>query len=101
MSAFAKFYFRPAKGEKIHTAVVPREDESCGIFGRVTDGESPVAGAFVLLFEAEGTQAGPLVSSITTGEDGSFAFGPLEESKLYLVKVYKNGVKLRELEISV
>lgn len=101
MSAFAKFYFRPSKGEKIHTVVVPRADDSCGIFGRVTDGEVPISGAFVLLFETEGTQAGPLVSSVTTDEDGAFAFGPLEESKLYLVKVYKDGVKLRELEISV
>ena len=39
MSAFAKFYFRPSKGEKIHTVVTPKEDESSGIYGKVTDGE--------------------------------------------------------------
>ena len=101
MSAFAKFYFRPSQGEKIHTVVAAREDESCGLFGHVTDGERPLGGAFVLLFETDGQAAGQLVSAVTTDADGTFAFGPLEDGRLYLAKVYKDGVKLRELEISV
>ena len=30
---------------------------------------------------------------------GHFIFGPLESETLYLVKVYKDSIKLRELEI--
>ena len=101
MSAFAKFYFRPAKGEKIHTVAAVSEDRDCGVFGHVTDGEKPLPGAFVLLFEADGQAAGQLVSAITTDADGTFAFGPLEAGRLYLAKIYRDGVKVRELEISV
>ncbi|MGI5978198.1 MAG: hypothetical protein ACOX66_01710 [Oscillospiraceae bacterium] len=101
MSAFAKFYFRPSPGEKIHTVAAAREDNDCGIFGHVTDGERPLQNAFVLLFEADGQAAGRLVSAVTTDADGAFAFGPLEAGRLYLAKVYRDGVKVRELEISV
>ncbi len=101
MSSFAKFYFRPSKGEKIHTVVIPKEDESCGIFGKVSDGERVVRGALVLLFETEGQEAGRLLASNITDEDGQFAFGPLKAGELYLIKVYKDSLKLRELEITV
>lgn len=101
MSAFAKFYFRPSKGEKIHTVVIPKEDESCGIFGKVSDGERGVKGTLVLLFETDGQEAGKLVASNVTDEDGQFAFGPLAAGELYLIKVYKDSLKLRELEITV
>lgn len=101
MSAFAKFYFRPARGEKIHTVVTPKEDESCGICGKVMDGERPVTGALVLLFETEGQETRKLLSSVISDEDGEFAFGPLTERELYVIKIYKNSLKLRELEISV
>lgn len=101
VSAFAKFYFRPAPGEKIHTVAAAREDRDCGVFGHVTDGEKPLPGAFVLLFAADGQSSGELVSAVTTDADGTFAFGPLEAGRLYLAKVYKDGVKVRELEITV
>lgn len=71
MSAFAKFYFRPSKGEKTHTVVTPKEDESCGICGKVTDGERAVKAAFVLLFETDGQETRKLLSSVVTDEDGS------------------------------
>ena len=101
MSAFAKFYFRPSKGEKIHTVVIPKEDESCAICGRVSDGERGVRGALALLFETEGQETGGLLASNVTDEDGQFAFGPLKAGELYVVKVYKDSLKLRELEITV
>ena len=101
MSAFAKFYFRPSKGEKIHTVVIPKEDPGCGICGRVSDGEKGVTGALVLLFETEGTDTGKLRSSFVTDEDGDFAFGPLVSGELYVIKVYKDSLRLRELEITV
>ena len=101
MGAFAKFYFRPSKGEKIHTTVTPKEDLSCGICGRVSDGEKDVTGALVLLFETVGTETGKLRSSFVTDGDGEFAFGPLAPGELYVIKVYKDSLQLRELEISV
>jgi len=101
VSAFAKFYFRPSKGEKIHTVVTPKEDESCGICGKVTDGERGIKAALVLLFETDGQESGKLLSSVVTDEDGEFAFGPLASWELYVIKVYKDSLKLRELEISV
>lgn len=101
MSAFVKFYFRPSKGEKIHTVVTPKEDESCGICGKVTDGERAVKAALVLLFETGGQETGKLLSTVVTDEDGEFAFGPLVSGELYVIKVYKDSLKLRELEISV
>ncbi|PKM73334.1 MAG: hypothetical protein CVU91_05250 [Firmicutes bacterium HGW-Firmicutes-16] len=101
MSAFAKFYFKPSKGEKIHTVVTPKEDESCCICGKVSDGEHGIKGALVFLFETEGQEAGRLLASNVTDEDGQFAFGPLAAGELYVIKVYKDSLKLRELEISV
>jgi len=101
VSAFAKFYFRPAKGEIIHTVITPKDDESCGIYGKVTDGERPVTGAMVLLFETEGQEAKRLISTVTTDEDGEFVFGPLAERELYIIKIYKNNLKIRELEVTV
>ncbi|MEG0035867.1 MAG: carboxypeptidase-like regulatory domain-containing protein [Oscillospiraceae bacterium] len=101
MGAFAKFYFRPSKGEKIHTVVSPTEDESCGICGKVADGGKPIKDALVLLFETKGQSTNALVSSVTTDEDGEFAFGPLLEGELYLIKVYKDSLKLRELEVTL
>lgn len=100
MSAFAKFYFRPQKGEKIHTVVVPKEEESSGIFGKVID-ESGVAvtDALVALFEAEGK--GELIASAFSDEEGEFSFGPLESGKLYFVRVTVNSLMIRELEISL
>lgn len=41
-----------------------------------------------------------LISQMFTDENGHFAFGPLTAGTLYMLKkVYKNSVKLRELEV--
>ncbi len=101
MGAFAKFYFRPSKGEKIHTVVTPKEDETGGIYGRVTDGQTAIKAAIVLLFETQGQETAKLLATALTDEEGDFAFGPLRAGELYLVKVYKDSLKLRELEITI
>ena len=102
VSAFAKFYFRPGAGETIHTIVSPAEENGCGICGRVVGtGGAAVRDALVLLFEAEGEKTGKPISAFVTDEEGEFAFGPLKEGRLYIVKVYKDSLKLRELEITV
>lgn len=101
MSTFARFYFRPTKGEWIHTTVGPEEEEGYGIVGRVEEKGSPVSGALVLLFKAEGEAAGKMLSSVTTDVDGEFAFGPLSPGQLYAIKVFRDSLKLRELEIQI
>lgn len=101
MSAFSKFYFRPAKGEWIHTKVSPDEETGSGIFGRVEEKGKAVGDALVLLFNTDGEQTGELISAVSTGDEGEFAFGPLDSGKLYVIKVFKDEIKLRELEISV
>lgn len=101
MSAFARFYFRPGAGETIHTVVTPTEDDSCGICGKVVYAGSAVRDALVLLFEAEGEKTGRPMAAIVTDEEGEFAFGPLRDERLYIIKVYKDSLKLRELEITV
>jgi hypothetical protein len=101
VGAYAKLYIRPSQGEVIHTAVSPTEDKSCCVCGRVSDNGKAVIGALALLYEAEGQQAKQLISAFVTDEDGEFAFGPLEHGQLYVIKVYKDSLKLRELEISV
>ncbi len=101
MSAFSKFYFRPGAGETIHTVVSPTEDDSCGICGRVVNSGSGISDALVLLFEAEGEKTGKPIAAFVTDDEGEFAFGPLRDERLYIIKVYKDSLKLRELEISV
>ncbi len=101
MGAFAKFYFRPSKGEWVNTSVEPESSDDCGIIGVVSGANGAVGQAMVLLCEAEGSAKGRLVSSMITGEDGQFAFGPLRGGQLYEIKIYKDSLKLRELEISV
>ena len=98
MSAGARFYFKPAKGERVDTTVGIENDKSAAICGTVLGGDGrPVTGALTLLFAAEGDRR--LLGTQTTDEEGQFFFGPIEGEKLYLIKIYKNDTKIRELEI--
>jgi len=67
--------------------------------GRVVDTEGePVGSALCMLFDA--TPKEPvLLASCFTDESGHFAFGPLEGGRLHLVRVYKDGLALRSLEL--
>jgi len=99
MTGYAKFYFKPSAGELIETIVHTEFDKRTAICGTVLDKEdNPVEDALVLLFRL--TEEGEeLVYRIFTDKAGYFIFGPLESDVLYLIKIYKNSVKLRELEI--
>lgn len=100
MSTYPKFYFRPSRGEQINTTISPGEDPYASICGRVADGHGkPVDKALVMLFRAGDDGEPELLGRSTTDEDGHFLFGPLEPEQLYLVKVFKNDAKLRQLEI--
>ncbi|HBR07555.1 MAG TPA: hypothetical protein DD735_01525 [Clostridiales bacterium] len=100
MSTYGKFYFRPMPGEQISTELTLYEDSHAAICGRVLDRrEEPVSGAVVLLFLPGPDDSLSLVSRFVTDEDGHFIFGPLDGNTLYLIKVFKDEIKLRELEI--
>jgi protocatechuate 3,4-dioxygenase beta subunit len=100
LSTYGKFYFRPLPGEQISTEIAPSEEPHAAICGRVLDRKgAPVTGAIVLLFLPEQDDAMTLISRFVTDEDGHFIFGPLKGGTLYLIKVFKNDIKLRELEI--
>ena len=98
MSSVAKFYFKPAEGEHIETTVKIEQEKAAAVCGTVRDrGGAVVENALVLLFRSG--QDKKLLDRQFTDEDGQFSFGPIEGNILYLIKVYKNSVKLRELEI--
>lgn len=98
MSSVAKFYFKPAEGEHIETTVKIEQEKAAAVCGTVRDkGAAPVEGALVLLFRSG--QEKKLIDRQFTDDEGQFSFGPIEGNVLYLIKVYKNSVKIRELEI--
>lgn len=95
------FYFRTAPEDRIETEVTLTPDPRAALFGRVvTPEKKPVPAALCMLFET-GAHADDmtLFASQYTDENGHFIFGPLESGRLFVVKVYKNTVKLRQLEI--
>jgi len=99
MGLSSKFYFRPGDGSQIDTTVHIRRDSRAAVSGRVVDPSgSPVEGALCLLVDAEG-KTELLLASCYTDESGCFAFGQLEGDRLYLVRVYKDGLELRALEL--
>ena len=99
MSIYPKFYFRPARGEQVTTVIRPEEEASASICGVITDSrEKAVDGALVLLFRS-GEGAPELLARCVSDDDGHFMFGPLEPESLYLIKVFKNSTKLRQIEV--
>ena len=95
----SKCYFKPGENELVRTKIYIEPKDYCAFQATVLypDG-TPVAGALALLYEADGgelIQAGFGVSD----SEGRVIFGPLPSSRLYLARVYKNSVKLREIEI--
>lgn len=101
MSAQAQFYIRPGTNERIEAQVELKPDARSAIHGIVKDTDgAAVPDALVMLFETGRTPEDIFhVSQMFTDETGRFAFGPLTAGTLYMLKVFKNSVKLRELEI--
>ena len=103
MSAFAKMYFRPGENELIETDITLRPVTQSAIHGYVrgADGRT-LAGVLVLLFET-GRDSDDLkpAGRMFTDDAGQFFFGPLTPGQLYLVTVFQNACKVRELEIVV
>jgi len=100
MGIYSRFYFRPARGEQVNTSLSPETDRTASLCGRVTDGRGgAVEGAVALLFLPSENGPPTLLDRTVTDADGHFIFGPLEGETLYLVKLYKGGLRLRTLEI--
>ena len=101
MSANGKFYFKPAKGEYIETSVLLEDEDRSAIYGTVWESKDrPLEGALVFLFKAKDREIHKPLSCQFTDSEGQFFFGPLDSDALYLIKIYKDSVKFRELEIS-
>ncbi|MCL2081392.1 MAG: carboxypeptidase-like regulatory domain-containing protein [Oscillospiraceae bacterium] len=95
------FYIRPGVNERVEAQVELVPDARSAVYGVVrTEDGLPVSGALVLLFETgRGPEEAAPSSQMFTDENGRFAFGPLAAGTLYMLSVYKNAVKLRELEL--
>jgi len=94
-----RFAFTPGQNERIEAVVtVPKELRSI-VHGTVYDLDGQrVADAVVRLFVCNEEKL-ESVSDTFTDSDGEFIFGPIEAEKNYVVKVYVNGVTLREITI--
>lgn len=100
MNTYQGFYFRPAKGEQVRTTMYPSTDGRGAICGRVVDAAgAPMEDVLAVLFRTEEGGELSLLGSACTDSAGYFVFGPLESEVLYYIKLYKNDLKLRELEI--
>ena len=113
LSNYGKFYFRPLPGEQVQTDFTPAQETRAAICGRVLDPAAPVeeVARLVRLMGGHRVEEGDLngsvlsdadlalISRFVTDGDGHFIFGPLEGGTLYLIKVFRDDVKLRELEI--
>lgn len=99
MSISGTFYFRPTEGELVSADYVPAGQEQSILCGRLTDGEGrPIPDAAVLLF-LDSMEVPALIGRTVTDKEGQFIFGPLECGALYIVKVFKNELRERHLEI--
>lgn len=98
-----KFEFIPGENEEIKAnIIVPKETRSI-IHGvvRCEDGEV-IKDAIVRLFEVNYKNKNSLkpIANTFTDEDGEFLFGPLCIKKHYVIKVWSNSNKIKELIIT-
>ena len=94
-----KFAFTPGKNERIEAVVTIPEEQRSIVHGTVYDMDGgTIRDAVVRLFVTEEEKTVP-VSDTFTDPEGEFIFGPLFADKHYVVKVYVNGVTLRELNV--
>lgn len=102
-SRLVKFSFTPGENEQIEAVIKVPEERRSIIHGIVKDHKNRnVKDAVVKLFEVLNPQEECRLKPIThafTDECGQFLFGPLIACKQYVIKVWINNVKIRELII--
>ncbi len=102
MSAYTKIFLRPGENELIETDITLKPDARSAVFGVVRDEQGrPIEQATVLLFEMHADERLTPLTQAFTDDTGQFIFGHLTAGRLYVIQVFKNAVKLRELEITV
>ncbi|WP_125152978.1 carboxypeptidase-like regulatory domain-containing protein [Clostridium rectalis] len=103
-SKVVKFNFKPCENEQIEAVVKLGEEKRSVIHGIVVDSNNrPIKNAVVkLLMVKNPSGCKPTVCAIThtfTDEYGQFLFGPLCPDRCYLIKVWYNDVKIREVVV--
>lgn len=94
-----RFAFTPDKNERIEAVVTIPKEQRAIVHGTVYDIDgNRVPDAVVRLFVCSGDKLEPAADTFTDS-DGEFVFGPVEAEKSYVVKVYVNGVTLREMTV--
>lgn len=99
-----KFDFVPKENEQIEAIVRIPEEKRSVIHGVVKDWRNKVVkDAVVKLFEVVGSGGPNALKPLThtfTDEYGQFLFGPLCAYKKYVIKVWFDDVRIRELVIT-
>ena len=97
----AGFFVQPGENELIKTEVTFRPDSRSALHGSVADPDGrAVKDALIMLFLTDkDAESFKFSACAFTDEIGHFAIGPLVAGRIYAVKVYKDSVKVRELEI--
>lgn len=94
-----RFAFTPDKNERIEAVVTVPKEQRAIVHGTVYDIDgNRVPDAVIRLFACCGDKLEPVADTFADG-DGEFVFGPVEAEKSYIVKVYVNGVTLREVTV--
>lgn len=102
-SRLVKFSFTPGENEQIEAVIKVPEERRSVIHGIVKDHKNRIVkDAVVKLFEVLNSHDENSFKPVThtfTDECGQFLFGPLIACKHYVIKVWINNVKIRELII--
>lgn len=99
-----KFKFTPEENEQIEAVIKVAEEKRSVIHGLVVDCKNkPIKNAVVKLLLIKDTNCPHILHPLThtfTDEYGQFLFGPLCPHKCYVIKVWYNDIKIRELIIT-
>lgn len=102
-SRSVSFSFTPGENEQIETIIRVPEERRSIIHGVVKNNcHKVVKDAVVKLYECINQQGEQSLKPLThtfTDECGQFVFGPLFPCRNYVIKVWVNDVKIRELVI--
>lgn len=103
-SRLVRFAFTPEKNEQLEALIKLPEEPRSIIHGIVKNHKNKlVKDAVVKLFELKNASNPCALKPIThtfTDECGQFLFGPLAPNKQYVIKVWVDDIKIRQLIIN-
>jgi len=95
-----KFIFNPKENENIDAYLENPNENECIIHGLIQDKDkSPIKSAVVRLSEKTETVENHL-AYIITDDDGEFVYGPIDEKKKFIIKVWIEKAIVRDVVIS-